>query len=122
MLRLHGLRGKRELAGSTVMEGASGRTGGGSGKSSVVTTTLDGRIVSVFVPTSQPPRGVVFAADGQLIAPWGQDLAACGAPPVVVVGVHRAPRDDVRMQEYSPVFNPAVFAAHEEFFVRRVPE
>ena len=32
-----------------------------------------GRQVTVYVPPD-PPKAVVFAADGQLIAPWGEVL------------------------------------------------
>ena len=88
----------------------------------LITETLDydgGRRVTVFIP-SEPARAVVFAGDGQLIAPWGQDLAAAGAPPTMIVGVHRLADETLRLHEYSPSFDPARFAAHERFFVEDV--
>ena len=90
----------------------------------LVTETFDydgGRQVTVYVPPD-PPHAVVFAADGQLIAPWGADLAAAGAPPTMVVGVHRLADETLRLHEYSPGFDPERFAAHEAFFVGDVRE
>lgn len=77
-----------------------------------------GRGVTVFVPPERP-EAVVYAGDGQLIAPWGADLEEAGLPPTMVVCVH--PTDDpdemARISEYSPTFDPPRFAAHEQFFV-----
>jgi enterochelin esterase-like enzyme len=78
-----------------------------------------GRQVTVYVPPA-PPEAVVFAGDGQLIAPWGGLLAAADAPPTLIVGVHRSADETLRLQEYSPGFNPERFAAHEKFFVEDV--
>ena len=78
-----------------------------------------GRQVSVYVPQA-PAQAVVFAGDGQLIAPWGADLAAARGPPTMVVGVHRLADETLRLHEYSPGFDPARFAAHEAFFVDEV--
>jgi len=85
----------------------------------LVTETLaydGGRQVTAYVPPVQP-SAVVFAADGQLIAPWGDFLAAAGAPSVMIVGVHRLADETQRLHEYSPGFDPKRFAAHEAFFV-----
>ena len=79
-----------------------------------------GRSVTVYVPP-RPPQAVVFAGDGQLIAPWGEFLnESVGVPPTLVVGVHRADDETVRLHEYSSGFDPARFAAHEQFFVHEV--
>src|SRR3954452_3025524 len=87
----------------------------------LVTETLDfdgGREVSVYVP-SRPPEAIVFAGDGQMIAPWGADLEA-QEPVVMVVGVHRAQDERLRLNEYSPNFDAERFDAHEHFFVEDV--
>ena len=87
-----------------------------------VTRTFDydgGRQVTVHVP-SNPPELVVFAGDGELISAWGADLEAAGAPPTMVVGVHRAEDESARLMEYSPSFDAARFAAHERFVVDEV--
>jgi len=75
-----------------------------------------GRQVSVWLP-AEPPRAVVFAGDGQLIAPWGETIAAAGGPPTMIVGVHRLADEMRRLHEYSPGFEPQRFAAHERFIV-----
>jgi len=88
----------------------------------LVTETFDydgGRQVTVRLP-SRPPEAVVFAGDGQLIAPWGEDVAAAGAPPTMIVGIHRSDDEALRLHEYSPGFDPKRFAAHETFFVEEV--
>jgi enterochelin esterase-like enzyme len=88
----------------------------------LVTATLaydGGRQVTVYVPR-EPPGAVVFAADGQEIAPWGGLLAAAGVPATMIVGVHGLAEETLRLQEYSPVFDAARFAAHERFFVEDV--
>ncbi len=78
-----------------------------------------GRQVTVYVPPD-PPEAVVFAADGQRIAPWGRFLAAADVLPTMVVGVHGLTDEQRRLQEYSPVFDAQRFAAHEQFFVADV--
>jgi enterochelin esterase-like enzyme len=78
-----------------------------------------GRQVTVYVPPD-PPEAVVYAADGQLIAPWGAALAAADVPPTLIVGVHRVADETRRLHEYSPGFDPERFAAHEQFFVEDV--
>jgi enterochelin esterase-like enzyme len=78
-----------------------------------------GRAVTVYVPPD-PPEGVVFAGDGQLIAPWGGVLEAADAPPTMIVGAHRLDDETLRLHEYSPGFDPARFAAHEKFFTEDV--
>jgi enterochelin esterase-like enzyme len=77
-----------------------------------------GRGVTVWVP-ERAAEAVVFAGDGQLVAEWGADLEP-GGPAVLVVGVHRVADETERLHEYSPGFDPEVFAAHERFFVRDV--
>jgi enterochelin esterase-like enzyme len=52
-----------------------------------------------------------------LISPWGRLLEAADVPPTMVVGAHRLTDETLRLHEYSPVFDPARFAAHERFFV-----
>src|ERR1700728_3274097 len=79
----------------------------------LVTETFDydgGRQVTVYVPPV-PPEAVVFAGDGQLISQWGGVLEGAGLPPVMIVGVHRARDETVRLHEYSPDFDPGRFAA-----------
>ena len=78
-----------------------------------------GREVTAYLPPD-PPQAVVFAGDGQLIAPWGGALEAAGAPPTLIVGAHRLDDEMLRLHEYSPAFDPARFAAHEKFFVEDV--
>ena len=87
-----------------------------------VTETFDyggGRQVTVYVPPD-PPAAVVFAGDGQVLAQWGEVLEAADVPPTLIVGVHRAADETLRLQEYSPDFAPERFAAHEKFFVEDV--
>jgi enterochelin esterase-like enzyme len=82
-----------------------------------------GRSVTVYVPP-EPPVGVVFAGDGQLISRWGRSLEAAELPPTMIVGAHRAEDGDemVRLREYSPSFDAERFAAHERFFVHDLRE
>lgn len=75
-----------------------------------------GRQVTVYVP-HETPEAVVYAGDGQLIAPWGSLLEGAQVPPTMVVGVHRMEDETLRLHEYSPGFDPQRFAAHETFFV-----
>jgi enterochelin esterase-like enzyme len=76
----------------------------------------DGRQVTVYVPPD-PPEALVFAGDGQLISQWGGFLEAAHVPSTMIVGVHRAADETLRLHEYSPNLNPERFAAHEKFFV-----
>jgi enterochelin esterase-like enzyme len=88
----------------------------------LVTETFDydgGRQVTAYVPPD-PPEAVVFAGDGQLLAQWGEVLEATDVPSTLIVGVHRAADETLRLQEYSPRFEPERFAAHEKFFVADV--
>jgi hypothetical protein len=78
-----------------------------------------GRPVTVYIPPD-PPRGVVFAGDGQLISQWGGVLEAADVPPAMIVGAHRLDDETLRLQEYSRGFEPERFAAHEQFFVEDV--
>ena len=88
----------------------------------LVTETLEydgGRQVTVYAPPG-PPEAVVFAGDGQLISQWGGFLEAADVPSTMIVGVHRPGDETSRLHEYSPVFDPDLFAAHETFFVEDV--
>jgi enterochelin esterase-like enzyme len=95
----------------------------------LITETLDydgGRQVTASVPPA-PPEAVVYAGDGQLIAPWGAALEGADLPPTMIVGAHRARDEKLRIQEYSAgessahvTFDPEHFAAHERFFVDEV--
>jgi enterochelin esterase-like enzyme len=80
-----------------------------------------GRQVTVYVPPVSP-EVVVFAGDGQLISRWGGVLEAADVPPTMIVGVHRAENEMLRLHEYSPVFDVERFVAHEKFFVEDVRE
>jgi enterochelin esterase-like enzyme len=85
----------------------------------LVTETFEydgGRDVTVYLPP-RAPEAVVFAGDGQLIAPWGRFLEAADVPPTMIVGAHRSEDETLRLHEYSPVFDAERFAAHERFFV-----
>jgi len=80
-----------------------------------------GRRVTVYVP-SAPPETLIYAGDGQGIAPWGEDLETSDVPPTMIVGVHSLGDEMPRLREYSPVFDAVRFAAHEKFFVKDVRE
>lgn len=87
-----------------------------------MTETLDfdgGRQVTVYVPP-EPPTAVVFAGDGQGIAPWGVTLEAADVSATMIVGVHGLADETQRLHEYSPAFDAARFEAHEQFFVTDV--
>lgn len=79
----------------------------------------DGRQVTVYLPPV-PPEAIVFAGDGQMIAQWCSLLEAADVPSIMIVGVHRAAGETLRLHEYSPKFDPERFAAHEKFFVEDV--
>jgi len=88
----------------------------------LITETFDydnGRQVLVYVPPA-PPEAIVFAGDGQMISQWGGFLEAADVPSTMIVGVHRAATETLRLHEYSPRFDPERFAAHERFFVEEV--
>jgi hypothetical protein len=92
-------------------------TGAGSGE--FVTDKFEydgGRQVTVYVPP-RPPEAIVFAGDGQRIAKWGRLLEDTSVPSTMIVGVHGQTDETLRLHEYSPVFDPVRFAAHETFFV-----
>jgi enterochelin esterase-like enzyme len=86
----------------------------------LVTETFNydgGRQVTVYVPPA-PSESIVFAGDGGWhISRLGEVLEAANVPSTMIVGVHGLADDDARLQEYSPVFDPERFAAHETFFV-----
>jgi pimeloyl-ACP methyl ester carboxylesterase len=87
-----------------------------------VTDTLaygGGRQVTVYVPP-KPPTAIIFAGDGQRIARWGLWLEGAALPSTMIVGVHSLTDEAQRLHEYSPVFDPVHFAAHETFFVEDV--
>jgi enterochelin esterase-like enzyme len=89
----------------------------------IITETLPfdgGRRVSVYLP-SDSPTAIVFAGDGHSVAEWGDLLNAPQTPPTAIVGIHGLSDERQRLDEYSPVFNEARFAAHEKFFVNEVP-
>jgi enterochelin esterase-like enzyme len=93
-----------------------------SAQGDLVTEVLDydgGRQVTAYVP-HDPPQALVFAGDGQLIPAWGDFVVAQGAPPTMIVGVHRLADETLRLHEYSPGFDPDRFAAHERFLVGEV--
>jgi enterochelin esterase-like enzyme len=75
-----------------------------------------GRQVTVYVPPA-PPEAVVFAGDGHLIPQWGGFLEGADVPSTMIVGSYRLGDETQRLHEYSPVFDPERFAAHEKFFV-----
>jgi enterochelin esterase-like enzyme len=88
----------------------------------LVTETFDydgGRQVTVYVPPGVP-EAIVFAADGQLISRWGGSLEAADVPSTMIVGVHGTANETSRLHEYSAVFAPVRFAAHETFFYEDV--
>lgn len=79
-----------------------------------------GRDVTVYIP-QEPAEAVVFAADGGWhTAKLGERLEDADVPPTMVVGVHGLADDNARLKEYSPSFDAARFAAHEQFFVADV--
>ena len=88
----------------------------------LVTETFDydgGRQVTAYVP-ARPPEAIVFAGDGQLVSSWAGDLETADVPATMVVGVHRAPDEALRLREYSPGFDPERFEAHETLLVEVV--
>jgi enterochelin esterase-like enzyme len=87
-----------------------------------VTDTFEydgGRQVTVYVPP-RPSEAIVFAADGQRIAKWGRLLEKADVSSTMIVDVHGLTDETLRLHEYSPVFEPKRFAAHEKFFVEDV--
>ncbi|MGW5240933.1 alpha/beta hydrolase [Monashia sp. NPDC004114] len=87
-----------------------------------ITETYDydgGRQVTVYVPPDRP-EAIVFAGDGQVLSRWGADLAGTGLPATMVVGVHRHADETLRLDEYSPGFDPDRFGAHEAFLIEDV--
>ena len=94
-----------------------------SSAGALVTETLaydGGRQVTAYVPP-ETPQAVVFAGDGQLLAPWGALLnAAATLPPTLLVAAHRLADETARLHEYSPGFDARRFAAHERFVVEDV--
>ena len=70
----------------------------------------------MYVPPD-PPEAIVFAGDGQLISGWAEALESTETPSTMVVGVHRAADETLRLHEYSPGFDPERFAKHERLFV-----
>ena len=79
----------------------------------------DRRQVVVYLPPVSP-EAIVFAGDGQMISQWGRFLETADVAPTMIVGVHRAADETLRLHEYSPKFDPERFAAHERFFVEDV--
>jgi pimeloyl-ACP methyl ester carboxylesterase len=88
----------------------------------LITETLDhdgGRQVTVDVPAAAV-EAVVFAGDGDLVPQWCRSLEAAGLRATMIVGVHRARDETLRLHEYSPGFDPGRFAAHQRFLVEDV--
>jgi enterochelin esterase-like enzyme len=102
-------------------DGASAKpTGALAGEFVTETFEYDGgRQVTVYVPP-ESPEAIVFAGDGQRISQWGPSLEQVDAPSTMIVGVHGLTNETLRLHEYSPVFEPERFAAHENFFVEDV--
>jgi enterochelin esterase-like enzyme len=71
-----------------------------------------GREVTVYAPATRP-EAIVFAGDGRTLARWGASAAGPGLPATMVVGIHPAAEKTRRLHEYSPGFDPELFAAHE---------
>ena len=69
---------------------------------------------------STTPDAIVFAGDGAMISTWGDDLDQAGLSSTMIIGLHRAVDETVRLHEYCPIFDPERFAAHERFFVEEV--
>ena len=96
----------------------------GEQRGTFVTETLHvydgGRQVTVYLPPD-PPETVIYAGDGQALSKWGPLLESVDGPATMIVGVHGLTEEMPRLYEYSPVFDPERFAAHEEFFVETVP-
>ena len=84
----------------------------------VVVETLGydgGREVTVYVPSRQP-EAIIYAGDGELVAPWGGLLEGHGLPATVVVGTHRLADETLRIREYSPGASTAQFSFDPERF------
>jgi enterochelin esterase-like enzyme len=99
-----------------------GRTTMASIAGDLITERLEydgGRQVTVYIPPARA-EAVVFAGDGQLTSRWGRSLEAADVRSTMIVGVHRLSDETQRLHEYSPGFEPKLFAAHEEFFVEDV--
>jgi enterochelin esterase-like enzyme len=104
------------------MNESDGESIGDMSSGEFVTETLaydGGRQVTVYVPP-QLPEAIIFAGDGQRIARWGLSLERAATSPTMIVGVHSLTNETLRLREYSPVFDPVRFAAHETFFVEDV--
>jgi hypothetical protein len=88
------------------------QTAEGAVAGTLVTETLEydgGRKVTVYVPPD-PPDALVFASDGQLTSQWAGALEAAHVPSTMIVGVHRLADETLRLDEYSPGFDPQRFA------------
>ena len=108
------------------LRGSSGMKGDRTTMSSIagelITERLEydgGRQVTVYVPPV-PADAVVFAGDGHLVSQWSGSLEAADVTSTMIVGVHRLSDETLRLNEYSPGFEPERFAAHEKFFVEDV--
>jgi enterochelin esterase-like enzyme len=77
-----------------------------------------------FTCQTADPRPWFSAVTGSSFSGWGQCLEAANLPPTMIVGVRRTDDEDemARLREYSPGFDPDLFAAHEHFFVHDVRE
>ena len=90
------------------------------------------RTVTVYRPPDHRPGEsipVVYATDGNMIAPYLRRLDAAMAsgecPRVVFVAAHSAPFDPMlgnrRAAEYLPGFDDRAFDAHQRFFIEELP-
>ncbi len=66
----------------------------------------------------RPEAALVFAGDGHLISRWSGSLEAADVPSTMIVGVHRVPDEMLRLQEYSPGFEPGRFRGPREVLRR----
>lgn len=89
--------------GSTTIRGTNKEAASpGAGQLLTETFPFDGgRQVTAYVPPA-PPEAIVYAGDGQLIAPWGDVLESADLPPTMIIGVHRLDDEVLRVREYSP--------------------
>lgn len=80
-----------------------------------------GREVTVYIP-SAPAELIIFCGDGQQISKWGKSLETPDPPPTMIIGMHGLKDEQLRLEEYSPGFNPKRFSAHENFVVAQIYE
>jgi hypothetical protein len=64
-----------------------------------------GRQVTVYIPPVAA-EAIVFAGDGHLVSEWSRSLETADTPSTMIVGVHRLSDETLRLDEYSPGFEP----------------